>query len=326
MEKPVSDAEWMAATARLAARTYPMCRPNPGVAAVLVKEGRVLARGITQATGRPHAEAMALKDIEDGGAKGATLYVTLEPCAHKSERGPACSDLVIAAKPDRVVIGQLDPDERTTRIGVSRIEAAGIAVTVLGDEHSRASLKGYLTREKLGRPYVTLKLATSLDGRIALPDGSSQWITGEEARAHVHANRARQDAILVGGGTWRADKPRLDVRLPGLEDRSPERVLLTRGVIPEGVTVINEPTQISTLEGAQTLYVEGGAEAAASFLKEDLVDEIHLYRAPIVIGEGQSALGDLGLDNLADAHGRWKLSETRQLGSDTFTSYVRIRN
>ena len=325
MDKPISDAEWMAATARLAARTYPMCRPNPGVAAVLVKEGRVLARGITQATGRPHAEAMALADIEDGGAKGATLYVTLEPCAHKSERGPACSDLVIAAKPDRVVIGQLDPDERTTRIGVSRIEAAGIAVTVLGDEHSRASLKGYLTREKLGRPYVTLKLATSLDGRIALPDGSSQWITGEEARAHVHANRARQDAILVGGGTWRADKPRLDVRLPGLEDRSPERVLLTRGVIPEGVTVINEPTQISTLEGAQTLYVEGGAEAAASFLKEDLVDEIHLYRAPIVIGEGQSALGDLGLESLADAHGRWRLSETRQLGSDTFTSYVRTR-
>ena len=325
MDKPVSDAEWMAATARLAARTYPMCRPNPGVAAILVKNGRVIARGITQASGRPHAEAMALKDIADGGAKGATLYVTLEPCAHKSERGPACSDLVVAAKPDRVVIGQLDPDERTTRIGVSRIEAAGIQVTVLDDEHSLACLKGYLTREKLGRPYVTLKLATSLDGRIALPDGSSQWITGEEARAHVHAQRARQDLILVGGGTWRADKPRLDVRLPGLEDRSPERVLLSRGVAPDGVRVINEPAQISTLEGAQTLYVEGGAVAAASFLAEDLVDELHLYRAPIVIGEGQSALADLGLESLADAHDRWRLNETRQLGSDTFTSYVRTR-
>jgi diaminohydroxyphosphoribosylaminopyrimidine deaminase / 5-amino-6-(5-phosphoribosylamino)uracil reductase len=325
MDKPISDAEWMAATARLAARTYPLCRPNPGVAAILVKDGRVIARGITQATGRPHAEAMALKDIGDGGATGATLYVTLEPCAHKSTRGPACSDLVVAAKPDRVVIGQLDPDERTRRIGVSRIEAAGIAVTVLDDEHSRACLKGYLTREKLGRPYVTLKLATSLDGRIALPDGSSQWITGEEARAHVHAHRARQDIILVGGSTWRADKPRLDVRLPGLEDRSPERVLLTRGVAPDGVRVINEPAQISSLDGAQTVYVEGGAVAAASFLAEDLVDELHLYRAPIIIGEGQSALGDLGLESLADAHDRWTLAETRQLGSDTFTSYVRTR-
>ncbi|WP_298308321.1 bifunctional diaminohydroxyphosphoribosylaminopyrimidine deaminase/5-amino-6-(5-phosphoribosylamino)uracil reductase RibD [uncultured Erythrobacter sp.] len=322
----VDDADWMAATARLAARTYPLCRPNPGVAAILVKDGRVIARGITQATGRPHAEAEALKGLGEGGAKGTTLYVTLEPCAHKSERGPACSDIVIAARPDRVVIGQLDPDKRTTRIGVKRIEAAGIDVTVLDDEHSRASLKGYLTREKLGRPYVTLKLAMSLDGCIALPDGSSQWITGDAARAHVHAHRARQDHILVGGGTWRADKPRLDVRLPGLVDRSPDRVLLTRGIAPDGARVINEPAQISSLEGAQTLYVEGGAVAAASFLAEDLVDELHLYRAPILIGSGQSALGDLGLENLADAHDRWQLSDTRQLGSDTFTSYVRVRN
>lgn len=315
----------MAATARLAGRTYPMCRPNPGVAAILVKDGRVIARGITQASGRPHAEAEALKDISDGGARGATLYVTLEPCAHKSARGPACSVLVVEARPDRAVIGQLDPDQRTTGIGVKRLEEAGIKVTVLGDEHSRFCLKGYLTREQLGRPYVTLKLATSMDGRIAMADGTSQWITGEEARAHVHVHRARQDAILVGGGTWRADKPQLNVRLPGLEDRSPERVLLTRGVIPEGVTVINEPAQISTLKGAQTLYVEGGAVAAASFLAEDLVDEIHLYRAPIVIGEGQSALCDIGLSNLADAHGRWALGETRKLGSDSFTSYVRTR-
>lgn len=316
----------MAATARLAARTYPMCRPNPGVAAILVKDGRVIARGITQASGRPHAEAEALRDISDGGAKGATLYVTLEPCAHKSTRGPACSDLVVAARPDRVVIGQLDPDERTTRIGVQRIEAAGIKVTVLDDEHSRECLKGYLTREALGRPYVTLKLATSLDGCIALADGSSQWITGETARAHVHAHRARQDAILVGGGTWRADKPRLDVRLPGLEERSPERLLLTRGVAPDGVRVINQPAQIASLEGMQSLYVEGGAVAAASFLREDLVDELHLYRAPILIGEGESALTDIGLTKLGDAHGRWRLTQTRQLGSDTFTSYVRVRN
>lgn len=285
----------------------------------------MVARGITQAGGRPHAEALALSGIEDGGAAGMTLYVTLEPCAHESERGPACTNLVAAAKPDRVVVGQLDPDPRTNGQGLERLRTAGIEVELLEDEASRESLKGFLTREAMGRPYVTLKLAMSLDGAIALADGSSQWITGEPARAHVHAHRARQDAILVGGGTWRADKPRLDVRLPGLEDRSPEKVLLTRGVIPQDAQVINEPAQIANLEGAQTLYVEGGAQAAASFLKEDLVDELHIYRAPILIGTGLGALGDLGLAKLGDAHGRWTLHETRQLGSDTFTSYVRTR-
>lgn len=324
----ISDAEWMAATARLAARAYPLCRPNPGVAALVVKDDRVIARGVTQAGGRPHAEAEALAsvgDLGEGAAKGATLYVTLEPCAHQSTRGPSCTDLVIAAAPARVVIGQTDPDKRTNGEGIRRMKAAGIKVSVLDDAASRTALKGFLTRETLGRPYVTLKLATSMDGCIALADGSSQWITGDTARAHVHAHRARCDAILVGGATWRADKPRLDVRLPGLEERLPTRILLTRGIAPDGVQVINKPQQIAALEGMQTLYVEGGALAAASFLAQDLVDEIHLYRAPIIIGAGKAALGDIGLESLADAHGRWSLGQTRLLGSDTFTSYVRNR-
>ncbi|UAB78874.1 bifunctional diaminohydroxyphosphoribosylaminopyrimidine deaminase/5-amino-6-(5-phosphoribosylamino)uracil reductase RibD [Erythrobacter sp. SCSIO 43205] len=316
----------MAATARLASRAYPLCRPNPGVGAILVKNGRVISRGITQVGGRPHAEAIALQTLGNASAEGMTMYVTLEPCAHASPRGPACSDLLVAAKPDRIVIGQLDPDPRTNGAGAQRLRKAGIEVLVLDDEASRASLAGFLTRHRLGRPFVTLKLATSMDGQIAMTDGTSQWITGEKARAHVHAHRARHDCILVGGATWREDKPRLDVRLPGLEDRSPERVLLTRGIAPDGVRIINKPSQISSLEGAQTLYVEGGAAAAASFLAEDLIDEIHLYRAPIIIGEGRSALGDIGLEALSEAHGRWKLTETRQLGSDSFTSYVRIRS
>lgn len=321
----ISDVEWMAATARFAARAYPMCRPNPGVAALLVKDSRVIARGVTQAGGRPHAEAMALSNFSEGGAKGATLYVTLEPCAHQSKRGPACTDLVIAVAPAHVVIGQADPDKRTNGEGIARIQAAGIKVSVLDDPASRSALKGFLTRETLGRPYVTLKLATSMDGCIAMADGASQWITGDIARAHVHAHRARQDAILVGGATWRGDKPRLDVRLPGLEERSPTRILLTRGIAPDGVRVINKPEQIATLEGMQTLYIEGGAVAAASFLARDLVDEIHLYRAPIIIGSGKAALGDIGLESLADAHDRWSLAATQPLGSDTFTSYVRKR-
>ena len=315
----------MAATAGLAARARPESRPNPGVSAMLVKDDRVIARGWTQAGGRPHAEAMALQGLEQGAAKGATLYVTLEPCAHESERGPSCTDLVIAARPARIVIGQLDPDPRTSGQGVKRIERAGIEVRVLGDEASRRSLSGYLTRASLNRPHVTLKLAMSLDGCIALADGSSQWITGETARAHVHAHRARHDAILVGGGTWRADKPRLDVRLSGLEARSPDRVLLTRGVAPDGVRVINRPEQIGELDDVLYLYVEGGAQAAASFLTRDMVDELHIYRAPILIGDGLRALGGLGLTQLRDAHDQWRMIERRQLGSDEFSAYLRSR-
>lgn len=315
----------MAAAARLAARAWPLCRPNPGVAALLVRDGRVVARGLTQPGGRPHAEALALEGLRAGEARGATLYVTLEPCAHVSERGPACTDLVIAARPDRIVIGQPDPDPRTSGRGVERIRAAGIDVTVLEDDASRGSLTPYLMRAALARPFVTLKLAMSLDGCIALADGSSQWITGEVARAHVHAQRARQDGILVGGATWRADRPRLDVRLPGLETRSPDRFLLSRGVKPDGVRIINTPEQIAGVEGIQSLYVEGGAATAASFLAADLVDALHIYRAPIVIGDGLRALGGIGLDQLADAHGRWYLQDKRALGSDEFTLYLRNR-
>ncbi len=315
----------MAATARLAERARPIARPNPGVAALIVKDHRVIARGWTQAGGRPHAEALALSQLEPGGARGSTIYVTLEPCAHKSNRGPACSDLLNEQRPARIVIGQLDPDPRTAGKGIGKLEEAGIAVTLLEDEASERSLPGFLMRMREGRPWVTLKLAQSLDGCIALADGTSQWITGEAARAHCHAMRARNEAILVGGATWRADKPRLNVRLPGLEDRSPDRVLLTRGVAPDGVRVINRPEQIADLEGVLHLYVEGGAQTAASFLKADLVDELHLYQAPILIGDGLSSLGALGLANLSQAHGQWALAEARKLGSDRFTAYWRNR-
>lgn len=315
----------MAAAARLAARARPLSRPNPGVGALVVADGRVIARGWTKAGGRPHAEAAALAGLAPQVLARATLYVTLEPCAHVSERGPACADLILAARPHRVVIGQIDPDPRTAGQGKARLEAGGVAVTVLDDAASAASLAGFLTRQRLGRPWVTLKLATSLDGCIALADGTSQWITGETARAHVHAHRARHDAILVGGGTWRADSPRLDVRLPGLEDRSPQRVVLTREPAPEGATALPAPEAIRDLTGVQYLYVEGGAQTAAAFLAADLVDELHLYTAPILIGDGKRALGPLGLAGLAEAHGRWHLAERRQLGSDAFAAYLRNR-
>ena len=317
------DLRWLAAAAAIAARARPLSAPNPAVGALLVRDGVVLARGFTQPGGRPHAEAIALAAAGEAAA-GATLYVTLEPCAHASPRGPACADLVAAAPLERVVIGCGDPDPRTAGAGIARIRAAGIAVDLVPSAEAEASLAGYLSQRRRGRPEVTLKLATSLDGCIALASGESQWITGDQARAHVHAMRARADAILVGGGTLRADQPRLDVRLPGLEERSPARWVLTRGAAPAGWSAIASPQGIATMADVQYLFIEGGAAAAAAFLAADLVDRILLYRAPVIIGGGKPAIADIGLSALADAHGRWQLAGQRQLGSDTLEVYERI--
>ena len=265
--------------------------------------------------------------LEQAGSlsRGATAYVTLEPCAHRSERGPACSDILVQAGIARVVIGAQDHDPRTAGSGIENLRNAGVSVQLVDHELSRRSLAGYLCRLRLGRPHVTLKIAMSLDGCVAMAGGESRWVTGKEARAHVHSRRAMADSILVGGGTWRADKPRLDVRLEGLEDRSPRRVVLTRGIAPDGVKVINAPQDIARLEDTQYLYVEGGPHASAAFIANDLVDRLEIYRAPIVIGGGMPSVADVGLDTLSQAHGRWKLAERRQLGSDTFEAYSRIR-
>lgn len=311
--------------ARLGMRARPLSAPNPAVGVVLVKDGVIIGRGYTQPGGRPHAEKMALDQARSDLARGATLYTTLEPCNHASARGPSCSDVIARAGLAKLVYALTDPDPRTAGEGARSLRAAGVDVTQLDCAAAAGSLSGYLMQRIQGRPYVTLKLAMSIDGYIALPSGESQWITGEISRAHVHSRRAQADAILVGGGTWRADRPRLDVRLPGLENRSPQRFLLTRGIAPDGVKIINAPEQISALADIQYLYVEGGAGAAAAFLRADLVDRIELYRAPIILGAGKSAMVDIGLASLSDAHGRWALRETRQLGSDIFEAYVRTR-
>ena len=315
------DPCWMAAALALASRGLGVSTPNPSVGCVIVKDNRVIGRGWTQAGGRPHAEAMALAEAQSA-ARGATAYVTLEPCAHTSKRGPACADLLIAAAMRRVVVALTDPDPRTSGAGIARLTAAGLAVTtgIMADEAAR-SVAGFLTRLGKGRPHVTLKLATSLDGKIATDAGESHWITGGEARAHGHIERARTDMIIVGRGTFDADAPRLDVRLPGLETRSPRRALLTRGVAPEGWEAIASPSAITKLSGIDHIMVEGGAGAASAFLACGLVDRLILYRAPILIGSGKACLGDIGLATLGRAHGQWYLTDARMLGRDRLEIY-----
>ena len=299
--------------------------PNPNVGCVIVRDGAIVGRGATQPGGRPHAEAVALAEAGES-ARGATLYTSLEPCAHRSERGPTCASLAVESGIVRVVIAFQDPDPRTAGQGAAMLRDAGIDVGIgKGADAARRSMAGYLTRLALGRPRITLKLALSIDGKIALPSGESKWITGEDARAHVHLERAHNDMILVGRGTWLADRPGLDVRLPGLEGRSPRRALLTRGLAVEGWEILSSPHDVHRLHDVNDLLVEGGSGAATAFLAADLVDRILIYRAPILIGEGKNSVGTIGLHGIADAHGRWLPGDARYLGVDRLEVYERVR-
>jgi diaminohydroxyphosphoribosylaminopyrimidine deaminase/5-amino-6-(5-phosphoribosylamino)uracil reductase len=300
--------------------------PNPNVGCIIISQGgKIVGRGATAAGGRPHAEAAALKQAGKR-AKDAIVYVTLEPCAHDSPRGPACADLLIKAQPARVLVALKDPDPRVSGRGIRRLRAAGIEVKLgIGREGARRSLSGWLTRLELGRPRITLKLALSIDGKIALPSGESKWITGEDARRHVHLERAHSDMILVGRGTYLADQPQLDVRLPGREGHSPRRALLTRGEAVKGWEILSNPQDVYRLHDVNDLLVEGGSATATAFLTEDLVDRILIYRAPIIVGEGKSSFGYVGLDAIADAHGRWDLVDERRLGVDRLEVYERAR-
>ena len=314
----------MGAALALAQRGVGLTRPNPSVGCVLVHNGRIVGRGWTQPGGRPHAEAMALAHA-GAAARGATAYVTLEPCAHVSGRGAACADGLVAAGVARVVIAAGDPDPRTDGAGVLRLRAAGIAVTKnVRSAEAEAVMAGFFSRLRRQRPHITLKLAVSIDGSIAMASRTSQWITGDRARAHAHLERARADLILVGRGTLNFDRPGLDVRLPGLAHRSPAMAVMGRSAdLPAGVRRIADPAALAAVTDADLVLVEGGAGVAASLLQADLVDRLLLYRAPILVGG--LGLGDIGLTQLADAHGRWAAAPIVALGPDRLETYTRIR-
>ena len=227
MAGAAEDERFMAAAIRLSLRNLGRTATNPSVGCILVKDGIVLAAGVTDVGGRPHAERIALTEA-GGGARGATAYVTLEPCSHHGTT-PPCAEALIAAGVARVVISVTDPDARVAGRGIEILEAAGIAVEtgVLEAEGSRA-LAAYLMRQVNKRPYVTLKLAVSSDGMLGRLGAGQVAVTGPVSRRQVHGLRAESDAILVGIGTARADDPELTCRLPGLADRSPVRIVLDR--------------------------------------------------------------------------------------------------
>ncbi|MCJ9430397.1 bifunctional diaminohydroxyphosphoribosylaminopyrimidine deaminase/5-amino-6-(5-phosphoribosylamino)uracil reductase RibD [Kordiimonas sp. A6E486] len=344
----------------LAGRGLGRTAPNPAVGCVIVKNGVIIARGHTMPGGRPHAERVAL-DQAGEAARGATAYVSLEPCSHTGKTGP-CADALIDAGIARVVVAVGDPDPRVSGDGIAKLKAAGIDVTEGVEEAAADALNaGFFLKVTEGRPLFTLKMATSADGRIALASGESKWITGAEARQAGHMLRATHDAILIGAGTVLADNPALDCRIAGLEDRSPVRVILdgrlrtpvhsklvaTAGDIPTwivtdkahadrfdqyedwGVDVIalDDPHDIQAVaqalgdRGLTRVLIEGGGQVHASFLKAGLVDRVAHFIAPKLIG-GDGVAAIASLDLASlGAAPHLKLKHIRRLGPDILASY-----
>lgn len=311
----------MARARSLAAAVRTRAHPNPWVGAVLVGVDGTLFEGATDVPGGPHAEAAVLA-AAGGAARGATLWTTLEPCAHFG-RTPPCADAVVAAGIRRVVVGLVDPDVRVAGAGLSRLREAGIEVTVgVGRHEIEDQLGPYIKHRRTGRPWVVLKLAATLDGRTAAADGSSQWITGMEARADAHRLRAQSDAVIVGAGTVRSDDPALTVRLADGPD--PMRVVLGRA--PEGASArpaLELEGDLGAVlddlgeQGCVQVLVEGGATVAGDFHRAGLVDRYVLYLAPKLLGGagGRGLFAGPGAETLADA---WegRILSTAHLGDD----------
>lgn len=333
--KPVTDdTRWMDYALRLGRRALGTTAENPNVGCVLVNDGRVAGVGWTQPGGRPHAETQALL-MAGERARGATAYVTLEPCAHHGKTGP-CAEALVRAGVSRVVTAIEDPDPRVSGGGHAILTRAGVAFqSGLKAEEARRDMAGFLTRITRRRPQVILKMAFSADHKIAAGAGQRTAISGPEAKARVHLLRAQCDAILVGMGTVLADDPELNCRLPGLERRSPRPFVLGRsGELPPGSHLARRGAEVLRgsvadvladlgSRGINRLMVEGGARVARSFLEAGLVDQFHLIRSPRVLGpEGVDGLAGLPLEQALQP---FAAIEQETLGSDLLTVYEASR-
>lgn len=294
------DRECMTRAIAAAAQVRCATSPNPWVGAVVRAADGTISEGATREVGREHAEIVALAAAGEA-ARGATVYVTLEPCSHTGRTAP-CADALIEAGVARVVVALTDPDERVNGNGIAKLRAAGVEVDVgLYEDRVRQQLAPYIKHRTTGRPWVVLKLAASMDGATAAPDGSSQWITGAPARADGHRLRAESDAIIIGAGTVRRDDPSLTVRdyhppvLPESGSVDPIRVVL--GAAPENATVQpcremrgQLPDILDELgaDGVLQVLVEGGAQVAGDFHRAGLVDRYVIYLAPALFGGGDA--------------------------------------
>jgi len=349
MSFTADDHRFMAEALRLAAKGRLTVDPNPAVGCLIVSRGEVVGRGWHRAAGQPHAETLALQEA-GARARGATAYVTLEPCSHHG-RTPPCAGALIDAGVASVVSAMPDPDERVAGRGHDLLARAGIQVrTGLMEARARQLNRGFVSRHERGRPYVRVKLASSLDGFTAGADGRSQWITGEAARADVQRWRAEASCILTGIGTVLADDPRLNVRLGGFERQLLRVVVDSSGRLPDGLRLTGLPGRVlvascveaRAIDGVEwwqlprdlsgrvnlavlmqqlaereinTVHVEAGPTLSGALLQAGLVDELLLYQAPCLIGNGRPLLELPGMEKF-DSRLHLELIDHRRLGSD----------
>jgi len=315
------DTAFLERAFELAERGRGTTHPNPLVGAVLVADGELVGEGWHERKGGPHAEVAALAAAGER-ARGATAYVTLEPCAHHGET-PPCADALIDAGVARVVAGQLDPHAEHGG-GLERLRAAGVEVAVAEGElgfRARQQIEEWRTWVVDGRPFVTYKVAVTLDGRVTVP--GRRWVTGEESRLLAHVLRAQSDAVAVGMGTVRWDAPRLDARDVPVA-RQPRRLAFGRGPLPDGSELelrsgpLREELEGLAADGVQSLLLEGGPTLAAAFLEQGLVDKLLVFVAPTLAGEGQGMLAGL------PASVKLARLEARSVGDDVLLqAYVR---
>ncbi len=320
-----SDQRFISYALKLAQRNLGGTSPNPVVGCVIVSDGKIISSGVTARGGRPHAEKIALDKITDKKIlDGATLYVTLEPCSHFGQTSP-CVDEIIKNKFKKVVIATQDPDSRVNGKGIAKLREAGIDVTCgpwdkILEKEAKEINRGFFTAKKLGRPFVTLKIATSLDGKIATKNFDSKWITSENARNFSHLLRAKNDAILVGANTVAKDNPRLDCRLPGLEEFSPRIVILSHKNFSGELEDILK--QLCS-EGVNSLLVEGGQNVATQFLQKNLVDELVWIRNKKIIGsDGISAIGEMNFTKISEVLDNFERREIREMEEDVIEIFT----
>ena len=283
--------------------------PNPLVGAVVVRNGEIVGEGWHERAGGPHAEVVALEAAGER-ARGATLYLTLEPCAHHG-RTPPCADAVIAAGIAKVVAAVGDPNPKTDGEGFERLRAAGVEVELPGGElerRARRQNEAWRTWVAKGRPFVTYKAAVTLDGRVAAAGGDARWVSGEESRRLVHEFRAASDAVAAGMGTVRAENPKLTARAGGAV-RQPRRLAFGRGPLPDGSELelrsgpLADELERLAAEGVQSLLLEGGPTIAGAFLRAGLIDKLVLFVAPKLVGgdDAPPLFAGPGVRALADA-------------------------
>jgi diaminohydroxyphosphoribosylaminopyrimidine deaminase/5-amino-6-(5-phosphoribosylamino)uracil reductase len=356
----MNDEFYMNRALNLAAKACGMTSPNPMVGAVIVKNGKILAQDFHKKPGTPHAEALAIKTAA-GNAKGSTLYVNLEPCCHTEKRTPPCSRAIIKAGIKRVVIGMVDPNPKVSGRGIAELEHAGIEVKsgILEDKASKLN-ESYMKYITTGKPFVTLKVAMTLDGKIATPEGQSKWITGEKARKAVHRLRSSVDAIMTAIGTVKADDPQLTARMKG--GKSPLRIVIDPGLeIPTQSRILQTPpdtlivtgihnSKADRLErsGIKVLYfrekldlnwllkelgqmeitsllIEGGSSLNSHALEDRIVDKVTFFIAPMIIGGRESfpAVGGKTFKRLEETY-KIKEMSAKKIGEDILIEgYIR---